>query len=243
MSEQTRIVAFLKQELKRRGLTYRDVARSLRVSEPTVKRLFTRDRITVDRLSRLCRVLDLTLLECLERAAENEPRLAQLTVAQEQQLVADPKLLLVAVLAVNHWSVGEMTGTYRLTQGECIARLVKLERLGLIALLPGNRIRLRLDRDFQWRPDGPIRQFFTAKGQADFLNARFAGDGEQYVFLHGMLSPGALAELQSALARLRQTFADLHRASLPLPTANKNGVALLVATRSWEPRVFASLRR
>jgi hypothetical protein len=72
-------------------------------------------------------------------------------------LIADNKLLLVAVCAVIHWSLADITSTYRPTQAEGLKRLLLLDRMGVIALMPGDRIRLRVARDFDWRPGGPIR--------------------------------------------------------------------------------------
>jgi hypothetical protein len=84
-------------------------------------------------------------------------------------LIADNKLLLVAVCAFNHWSLADITSTYRPTQAEGLKRLLLLDRMGVIALMPGDRIRPRVARDFDWRPGGPIRQMFIAQGPADFL--------------------------------------------------------------------------
>jgi hypothetical protein len=39
----------------------------------------------------------------------------------------------------------------------------------ILDLLPGNRVRLNVARDFDWLPDGPFHRFFRAQGQDDFL--------------------------------------------------------------------------
>lgn len=49
---------------------------------------------------------------------------------------------------------------YRLTRAECVKYLLMLDRMGLVELLPGDRIRPRVARDFDWSPDGPIRRYF-----------------------------------------------------------------------------------
>src|SRR5262245_36000732 len=113
MSEQARIVTELKRELRARGLTYRHVAAALKLSEASVKRLFSTGRFTLDRLARIATFLDLTLAELTQGAAASEPRLRQLTLAQETELVSDHKLLLVAVLALNHWRLNDMVTAYR----------------------------------------------------------------------------------------------------------------------------------
>jgi predicted XRE-type DNA-binding protein len=44
MSESNQLILQLKKQLKFQGMTYRDVAAALHLSEPSVKRLFAKDR-------------------------------------------------------------------------------------------------------------------------------------------------------------------------------------------------------
>jgi hypothetical protein len=81
-----------------------------------VKRLFSSERLTVDRLSRISALLGFTMAELLQEAADSVIPLRTLTAAQEAQLVANDKLLLVAVCAFNHWSLDEIVAAYRLRE-------------------------------------------------------------------------------------------------------------------------------
>ena len=166
-----------------------------------------------------------------------------MTASQEADLVPDPKLLLVAVCALNHWTVADILAAYRLSAAECVQRLVRLDRLRLIDLLPANRVRLNVARNFDWIPDGPIRCYFRERGQSDFLNARFDGAGETHAFVHGMFTRAATEELHAHLRRLRTQFDELHRESLAQPLAQRHGTGLLLAVREWELSSFAALRR
>ncbi len=243
MNEGTRLIQTIKRQLKIRGLNYRDVALALGVSEPSVKRLFANGRLTLERLVQLSQLLGLTLAELTQQAAISEPRLKTLSTVQENELVGDPKRLLVAVCALNHWTLDDMVGTYRLTEAECLQHLLRLDRLRLIDLLPGNRVRLNVARDFEWLPKGPIRHFFKAQGEGDFLDHPFAGTGDSHVFAHGMLTEDAAVKFQAELRRLRRKFSDLHEESLAAPLAQRRGRGLLMALREWEPAGFAALRR
>lgn len=94
-------------------------------------------------------------------AANAREQLHELTTEQEATLVSDSKPLLVAVCALNQWTAAEITSRYRLTEPECVQRRLRLDRMRLIDLLPGNRIRLNLSRrgtglllaTRQWEPD------------------------------------------------------------------------------------------
>lgn len=243
MSEVTQIISTIKRQLKLQGKTYRDVAGTLGLSEASVKRLLTSDTLGVDRLIEISNMLGFTLAELAQEAALSSTRLHTLSAAQEKELVSDTKLLLVAACALNHWTLADILAVYRLTEAECLQKLLHLDRLHLIALMPGNRIRLNVARDFDWLPDGPIRQYFRTQGLADFLDGHFDRSDETLAFTHGMLTESALAAMQVELRRLRARFAELHEESLASPLPKRRGSGLLLALREWEPAGFTALRR
>ena len=243
MNETSQLIQTIKRQLKNRGLSYRDVASALKLSEASVKRLFSNARFTVERLTQLSTLLGLTLAELVQEAANSELRLRTLTVIQETELVSDQKLLLVAVCVLNHWTPDNIVDHYQLTQVECLQHLLRLDRLRLIDLLPGNRARINVARDFEWLPTGPIRQFFKAQGEGDFLGNPFADEQSSNVFAHAMLTQSAATQFQTELRRLRQKFSDLHQESLAAPLNQRRGIGLLMAMREWEPSGFAAIRR
>jgi hypothetical protein len=219
------------------------VAGALGLSEASVKRLLTSDTLGVDRLVEISNMLGFTLAELTQEAALTGTRLHTLSAEQEKELVSDTTLLLVAVCALNHWTLADILAVYRLSEAECLQKLLHLDRLQLIALMPGNRIRLNVARDFDWLPDGPIRRYFREQGLSDFLSGRFDGAEETLAFTHGMLTESALAALQVELRRLRARFAELHEESLASPLPKRRGSGLLLALREWEPAGFTALRR
>lgn len=243
MSEADQLISALKKQLKQQGMTYRDVARALKLSEPSVKRLFASGRFTVERLVQISNLLGYTLAELAKEAQAGQSRLSTLTEKQERELVSDPKLLMVAVCSLNHWTMEEIVEYYALSAAECIKYLLRLDALRIIDLLPGNRIRLNVARDFDWLPSGPIRQYFTSKGMNDFLKSAFAEEGETMAFIHGMFTEQAVAQIHDELRKLRLKFAELHESSLSAPLAKRRGLGLLLAMRGWEPAEFAKLRR
>ena len=243
MNEIDQLVTTLKRRLKIQGMTYRDLARALGVSEPSVKRMFASGRFSVDRLLEISHVLGFTLAELAHEAAVSGRLLHTLSEAQEKELVSDARLLLVAVCVLNQWEIRDIVGTYTLSEAECIQCLVKLDRLRLIQLLPGNRIRLNVARDFDWRPKGPIRSFFQNQGLNDFLRSDFAHDDEVMAFSHAMLTESAAAKMLSELRKLRQKLAELHEESLLAPLSKRRGTGLLLALREWEIPTFTDFRR
>ncbi len=243
MTDTTQLIHAIKRLLKSQGMTYRDVAEKLGLSEPTVKRLFSSERLTVGRLVQLANVLGYTLAELAREAISARDTLDMLTEKQERELVSDPKLLVVAVCALNQWTPQEIVSQYRITENECLKYLLRLDKLRILDLLPGNRIRTNVSRDFDWLPAGPIRRYFQARGLTDFLKHAFDRDDETMAFVHGMLTDQAAAQMLDELRRLRQRLALLHEESLAAPLSRRRGFGLLLAMRSWEPADFAKLRR
>jgi DNA-binding Xre family transcriptional regulator len=243
MAQTRALVAALKQVLKSRELTYADVARGLGMSEASVKRVFAKQTFTLRRLDAICELLGIEITD-LGRVVEHESeRLTRLTVKQEAQLVSDPKLLLVAVHAINQWTLDDIVSTYAISKVECIRFLVRLDRLRIIDLLPDNRIRVRVARGFAWLPDGPIMRYFGAQVRSDFFASAFDGKGERLAFVSGMLSRTSNAVVQHHINRLSAEFAELHNQDAKLPMAERFGTSLLVALRPWAPEAFRKLRR
>ena len=61
MTETAQLIDMLKRQLKAQGMTYRDVARALDVSETSVKRLFASGRFTLERVVEIAQLLGYTL--------------------------------------------------------------------------------------------------------------------------------------------------------------------------------------
>jgi len=243
MTETAQLISTLKKKLKSQGMTYRDLAHALQLSEPSVKRILSSGRITLDRLAEISRVLGYTLAEITKEAVAGQPRLQKLTAQQEREVVSDTKLLIVTVCSLNHWTMEEIIACYKITKAECIKHLLRLDTLRIIDLLPNNRIRLNVARDFDWLPAGPIQHYFQGSGMQAFLGHPFNQANESMAFVHGMFTEQARVQIQNDLLRLRQKFAELHEHSLSAPLEQRSGVGLLLATRQWEPDDFRKLRR
>ena len=243
MSEITQIVQALKRQLKAQGITYRDLSRELDLSEAGVKRLFASEKFSLERLAQISQLLGFTMAELMQEASASVIKINMLSYDQEAQLVKDPKLLLITVCILNHWSIQEIESTYEISQKEIFKRLMALDRIGMIELLPANRIRLRVKRDFDWLQKGPIRQFFFKHGINDFLSGDFDQTNETQEFAHGMLTVSAMNQFQIELRRLKNKLASLHEESIDAPLSKKRGIGLLVAMKEWEFGVFRQMRR
>jgi transcriptional regulator with XRE-family HTH domain len=243
MAQSRALIGALKQVLKSRQITYAEIARRLSMSEASIKRVFARHTFTLDRLDKICELIGIEMTDLAKMVEHEAERITSLTFAQEKEIVSNPRLLLVAVHALNHWTLEEIVETYAISRTECIRELARLDRLRVIDLLPNNRIRLLVARNFSWLPDGPIRKLFHDQVQTDFFGSRFDGKGETLAFVSGMLSPNSNAVIQNHIRRISAEFTELHNQDVELPLADRFGTSLMIAMRPWLPEMFKKLRR
>ena len=243
MAQTRALIGALKQVLKSRGVTYAAIARRLGRSEASIKRVFAKQSFTLERLDRVCQILGIEITDLAKMVEHESERIVQLTLDQEKEIVSDPKLLLVAVHALNHWTLDEIIAQYTISKTECIRQLARLDRLRIIDLLPNNRIRVIVGRNFAWLPDGPFRRHFRGQLEANFFGSRFDGRGEHLAFVSGMLSRNSNAVIQHHMRRLGAEFTELHNQDLRLPLEERFGTSLLVAMRPWVPDMFKKMQR
>ena len=243
MQQTEAIVEALKRALKARGITYAQAAQTLGLSEPSVKRLFATGSFTLERLEQVCELARTSIGELARAAEGDKDEVSQLTAEQERAIMADPKLLLVALCALNHLTLEQIVQAYALSKTECIALLVKLDRIKLLELLPNNRIKLRVTRAFSWLPNGPIQQYFKARAQREYFASPFDRAGEVMLLVNGMLSKASSEQMIARLRRIANEFAEMHHADAHLPLGERRPASLIVAIRPWELEEMRALRR
>jgi transcriptional regulator with XRE-family HTH domain len=241
VAEESLIVAELKRALRERGLTYAAVAKQLDLSIASVKRLFSGGDLSLKRVDLICELLETGLAELLARARDR-PAGDQLTLAQEQEIVSDPKLFLIAWLVLNRAPLEDIVRTYRFSEREVLRLFYKLDQLKVIELQPGNRVRLLVSRHFSWRAGGPVQRYIHQKLLREFTSSHFAGPQEGFFFHGGAISEAAMGELKAVLRNTsRQCVAIIeHDRGAREP---RHGAAFVLALRPWKYSGFRQFER
>jgi transcriptional regulator with XRE-family HTH domain len=243
MAQSAALVEALKRELRARKLTYADVAKHMGMSEASMKRMFASGEFTLARVDKVCELLGVEFSEIARSVASPEAVISRLSQEQEKELVADPRLMLVALCALSQMPYERILRDYDFPEPECIRLLARLDRLKFIELLPGNRYRLLVSRAFSWIPDGPIQRLFKQQLNQDFFRANFGGENEMLVLVNGTPSKASVLNLLSRLKRVASDFAELRIDDARLPYAERKAITLLIAARAWEPEFFAKFRK
>jgi len=244
MTEVNQIITTLKQLLKEKHVTQFDVAASLDLGVARVKQMLGKQDISVARLSIICNeLLDMDIADLMQISQDRQNYIQRLTEQQEKQLISDNSLLVVAVSVMNNWSSEEIVERYTITQRECERHLKTLEKLELISIRNSGRIKLLIDQNFQWIPDGPLEKFFREHIQEDFLDARFDGAGEMRQFRTGMLTEKSADELIKKIDKLVAEFVEHNRSDGNLELQHRVGYSFVVALRPWLMPAFTRMLR
>lgn len=243
MPAASRFVEALKRSVRARGLTYAELARRLRLSEASVKRMFSRGSFTLARIEEVLAAVDLDLYEVARMTRGGGNGRAQLTYEQELALARDERLLAVFWLLLNGWSFDEMLEAFAIARTELTLAFARLERLKLIEWGPRERARLLVPRDFVWRAGGPAKKAYARRAMDEFLAGRFDGPLELVRFESRELSPESAAALKRKLEELLAQFNEWAEADSALPPARRVAVALLAGCRPWEFSAVNALKR
>ena len=236
------LVDTLKRLLKARGITYGQLAERIDMSEASVKRMFSQKNFTLQRLDEILSASGIEFEEL--SAAQAAPSLiAQLTMAQEKEIIGDPRLLVVAVSAMNQIGFDDMVRYYDLSEVEATKYLLRLDKIGFLELLPNNRVKLLIARTFGWIPNGPIQSYFRHEAAADYLDSRFDGPDEVLRLVNVMLSKQSAAVLLERLKQVAAEFSQQHQHETRLPLEQRHAISFMVAARPWVPRAFKAMLR
>jgi len=243
MAQSEQLISTLKRELRRKHVTYKHIAEALELSEASVKRMFANGQFTLERIDAVCKLLDWDWIDLAEATKSNEKMLDHLTDDQEVEIAKDIELLMVAVSVINGFSFQDLINHYELSETQCIQKLAKLDRLNLIELLPGNRIKLKISTNFRWNPKGPIQKYFLDVVVKEFFNTRFAGAEEKLVVMNALLSDAAHQNIQQKMDKLAAEMSLAMQSESDLPLRAKKGNTLVIALRRWRFAAFEARAR
>jgi DNA-binding Xre family transcriptional regulator len=238
MSQATLLIQTLKQLLKSQNKTYHSVAKHLGLSEASVKRMFAKEQLSLERIDALCEMLGIEISDLLQKMQLMSKHLSQLTWEQEKTIVSNRKLCLVTICVINRWSLEEIVSYYNLTEHECIHYLAALDKIKFIELLPKNKIKLLISRRFNWISNGPIQQFFQQHILNDFTRSNFQDENEEMVCQFGMLTKESNTLFRKKLRHLAEEFLLLSEQDTNESIQKRHGSACVLMVRPWAPAIF-----
>lgn len=244
MSRNSDLTDALKRVLKKAGLTYADAASHLDLSEASVKRLFKEQSFSVARMEKLCELAQADLLELVRTVDDQKGRVLELTEDQERELSEDLPLFIAAICVLNRYRFEDVLSEYDIDPHDLQQLFTRLDRLGVIELLPENRYRLRVSRGFRWRKNGPIERFFVRSVLTSFVDRKLVRTQDSFRFAWGTVSDDTAKRFIERLRQVYDDFNDAADADAQLPLEQRTGAGLLLAFRNqWQPEDMLAYKK
>ncbi len=243
MARSPQIIDALKQELRSKGIQYKQLAEKLELSESTIKHMFSTKNFSLKRLDKICEILGLEISDLVAQHEARTPKIEQLTIEHERELVSDAALCLVAYCVVNNWTMQEIMDNYALSETDCIRCLAQLDRMKMIELLPENKIKRLISNNFTWHKNGPIEQFFKREAQERFLSGSFSGEDAARIIKLGDLSDKSILQIIERLENIGELYDELNSEDSKHAFNKRHGASMVLAIRKWEFHAFRKLLR
>lgn len=243
MARSKKLISTLKKELRKQGITYKQVAIALSLSEASIKNMFAKNHFSLERIDRICDLLSIEVSDLANLAENDSQTISQLSLQHEKELVGNMSLLLVAYCVTNYWSLEDITAQYDLSETECIQHLAKLDQMKMIELQVNNRIRLMISSNFSWQTNGPIERFFRQQVQSQFFDSDFINEGELRIVSNGNLSIHSRKRLAERLESIGEYFEELNQDDRQLDMQEKMGSTMVLAIRPWAFQAFTQLEK
>jgi len=241
-SDIPRVIAGLKAILRARQITYREIAAQLGVHEATVKRQLNGGALSLTTLERIGRAAGVRLVDLIEAAQDvAHPVTQPITPQQEAALVGNLFRAFLFYLLQCGWTATSIRAEFDLDEAVIVGHLTKLDRLGLIRLLPNNRVRVLVARRAEWSDHGPARSSIDRWTATQFGEAQLSAIGS-YEVETVKISSASLAQLRAMARDLADTATEAgarDRSVSNLPTAWHS---LLVAIRPIDPTAIPPSR-
>lgn len=243
MTQIEQFLAALKKALRARGVTYKDLAKSLGLSESSVKRILGSKALSLERLEEICQSAQIQFSEICKMAefadaSEN----VFFSEEQERLFAANARLFHYYTLLEDGQTPQKILKNFEIPTEEAGRFLLQLDRAGLIELHPKDRVKMNRTALRRFRKDGPMGRILFEQTRNTYLQASFREPDELLRFSAHRLSPAGVAKIK---ARIEKLLADLREDSLfENPEDDALGTyGVLMAIRPWKYSWMDSIRK
>lgn len=141
--------AAFQEEMKRRGITYAHLAKTLKMSVPGIKKIFQRGDISLDRFNLLCNALGINAGELIKKSYAGGLKRRMVSPSADEYLASEfAAFKLYWCLAVERMTVKEARARLSLNQPDAFRMLKELDRHGLIKWMENDKVEIADDVPF-----------------------------------------------------------------------------------------------
>lgn len=194
----------LKEVMKAKGFTYGLLASKIGTSEVTIKRIFSQGQsCTLDRLFEICEALGVSFFDIVALAKREEEVDYVLTLEQENHFAAKPAHFAILKELIRGVTAEQIKKFWELKDSDYFKILRSLEKLGLIDLLPENKVRIKIRGNIRMAHRGPLAKKILRPQINEFLNHIDRTLENKDVCMHS-------AETELSEAHIKEFVAEIH---------------------------------
>jgi len=212
----TSLKPVLKDLMKQKGLSYKELGLRIGISESGVKKLFQAEDCSLSRLERIARALELDLPSLMIHARGETPTQVVEIDAKRQAILQKNPLLndVYWLVLVEGLSPDEILERYKIPKASLYKCLRDLDRLKLIVWKPGDNVMAAPKGPFLVRSRGPLLREWLRRFSQSIIDEFIAQAGDAvppekrpYLaqrFLY--LRPDSVNEFRQRLSELMNEF-------------------------------------
>jgi transcriptional regulator with XRE-family HTH domain len=206
MSQKSKILQALRLRLKSLNMTYAALGEKIGLSEVTVKRYFSEERMNLDTLDDICRVLNVEISELLsDRRQSIKNQKQAFTFEQEQFLADDDRHAIVYFKVARDYSFDQLFEGLSDEERRMTLQILRdLEALSLIEFKSQKELKPLVSSSAAIHPTGPIWRKYSSNGALQYFNTDFSREHEYFRMSIGKLPKDTIDEIQ----RKFETFQD-----------------------------------
>jgi hypothetical protein len=239
------MLGVLRARMKTKGVKYSSIAKELRTSESTIKRIFAGRECNVSWIFELCRCLNIDFRDLVFTALSDDWHFTVLSDEQEELFVDKPDLLRLFSSLYHGLSPGDAKRKFSLTEASFHKALRNLERVGLLSFESSGKIAFNLHGQIHWQENGPlVKQFFDKIGRETFEHFLASRKNADVVFFlgGGLMSKQTAEQYNEELRDLIKRFArSMARDERMIPREELKSQFLLAALGPFSPTTETTL--
>ncbi len=227
----------LKNALKAKGKTYREVAHKIGVSEQTIKRMFREKDCSISRLHEICLAVGISIYDLFSQAQHQTEVSTRLSPRQELFLAEHPSHFSFLYLLTLGYSAEDIRRKYKLDDLPMYRYLRELEKERFLDLREDNKFHLKFQEKLLFPLGSPLHKRIRELNK-DFLDYVISHhDVEHHVFTSTFryMSQSTLEKMAQDMAELTKTYRQrsYHDEAL-LPRDKLVGVKWLTVAAPYE---------
>lgn len=245
MGQIDQFLAAFKSSLKAKNIIYRDLAKSLNLSESSVKRILADKSISLERIDEICKACDISFSEvCRNANFEEDVSNHTLTKDQEKILAENPRQLHYFILLNDGLTPAKIERDYEITNNESKKILLQLDKINLLELHPRDRVKLKNKTGtLRFRRDGAVGKILFAQTKNNYLNHDFESDLDYIRFVSNGFPVESIAKFKKKLDKLVSELQEETRMVAGGDTKGMHDMGILLAYRPWTNSSLDSIKK